>query len=260
MGVLQELARHGGEGLMPSLPSVELTDVSLAYQMAQNRAGTAKEYMINLLKRQVVYDRLWALTDVSMTVDPGEVIGVVGPNGAGKSTLMKLLAGVLHPTEGRVIVRGSVAPLIEVSGGLNQELTGRENIVLLGTLLGRDPKEIRERVDAIAEWADLTEFLEVPVRAYSTGMMARLAFAIATDVKPDVLIVDEVLSVGDESFRGRSLDRIKYLMSGGTSVVMVSHSLSMVEDLCERAIWLQRGHVKASGPVSDVVAAYRASV
>jgi ABC-type polysaccharide/polyol phosphate transport system ATPase subunit len=260
MGVLEELAEHGGQVVTQAPIPVEVRGASLAYQMARNRAGTAKEYAINLLKRQVVYDELWAVNDVSMTVERGEVVGIIGPNGAGKSTLMKLLAGVLHPTQGRVIVRGSVAPLIEMSGGMNQELTGRENIVLLGTLLGRNPTEMRLRVDPISEWAGVEEFLDVPLRAYSTGMKARLAFAIATDVKPDVLIVDEVLSVGDESFRGRSLDRIGYLMDGGTSVVMVSHGLSMVEDLCERAIWLDRGHVKASGPVSDVVSAYRASV
>ena len=232
----------------------------MAYQMARNRASTAKEYAINLLKRQVVYDELWALNDVSFDVRRGEVVGIVGANGAGKSTLMKVLAGVLHPSAGRVIIRGSISPMIEVSGGMNQELTGRENVVLLGTLLGRSPKEMSRRADEIGEWAGIEDFLGVPIRGYSTGMKARLGFAIATDVKPDVLLVDEVLSVGDEEFRSKSLERIQFLMDGGTSVVMVSHALPMIEKLCEKAIWLDHGFVKATGPSEDVVAAYKASV
>ena len=239
---------------------IEITNVSMAYQMARNRATTAKEYAINMLKRQVVYDELWALNDVTFDVKRGEVLGVIGANGAGKSTLMKVLAGVLHPTAGRVQVRGSLSPMIEVSGGMNNELTGRENIVMVGTLLGRPPKEMNNRIDAIGEWAGLTDFLGVPLRGYSTGMKARLGFAIATDVKPDVLLIDEVLSVGDEEFKGRSLKRIEYLMDGGTSVVMVSHALPMIEKLCEKAMWLDHGFVKATGPSQDVVVAYKASV
>jgi ABC-type polysaccharide/polyol phosphate transport system ATPase subunit len=213
-----------------------------------------------MLKRQVVYDELWALDGVTFDIRRGETLGVIGPNGAGKTTLMKVLAGVLHPTEGRVIVRGSVAPMIEVSGGLNPELTGRENIILLGTLLGRAPGAMRERVDAIAEWSGVVDFIDVPLRGYSTGMRARLGFAIATDVKPDVLLIDEVFSVGDEAFKSKSLERIDHLMSGGTSVVLVSHALNTIADVCESAIWLDRGHIKEIGPAEDVVAAYRGSV
>ncbi len=232
----------------------------MAYQLARHRTGTAKEYVINLLKRQIIYDKLWALNDVTFEVMPGEVVGIVGANGAGKSTLMKVLAGVLHPSQGRVIVRGTVSPMIELSGGMSMDLTGRENIVLNGTLLGRDSKEMEERVIPLAEWAGLTEFIDVPMRGYSTGMAARLGFAVATDVKPDVLLIDEVLSVGDEAFRAKSLERIGYLMDGGTSVVMVSHSLQMVEKFCERAMWFDRGYVKASGDSKEVIAAYRASL
>ena len=241
-------------------PSIEVRDVSMAYQLARHRSGTAKEYVINLLKRQIVYDKLWALNDLSFDVMPGEIVGIIGANGAGKSTLMKVLAGVLHPTRGRVIVRGRVSPMIELSGGMSMDLTGRENIVLNGTLLGRESKEMEERVIPLAEWAGLTEFIDVPMRGYSTGMAARLGFAVATDVKPDVLLIDEVLSVGDEAFRKKSLERINYLMDGGTSVVMVSHSLQMIETLCERAMWFDRGYVKASGHSRDVVEAYRSSL
>ena len=239
---------------------IEVTDVRLAYQLARNRAGTAKEHLINLMKRQVVYDKLWALDGVTLDVGRGEVFGIIGPNGAGKSTLLKCIAGVLHPTTGRVIVRGSVAPMIEVSGGMNPDLTGSENIVLLGTLLGRPPAEMRQRLDEIAEWAGLAHMMDVPIRAYSTGMRARLGFAINTDRKPDVLLIDEVFSVGDEAFKKKSLERIKYLMDGGTSVVIVTHALKTVVDLCDRAIWLDLGHIKEQGPPEDVVAAYRGSI
>lgn len=232
----------------------------MAYALAKHRAGTAKEHVINMLKRQVVYEQLWALNDLSFEVMPGEVVGVIGANGAGKSTLMKVLAGVLHPTQGRVIVRGRLSPMIELSSGMNMEQTGRENIVLNGTLLGREAKDMEDKAEELAEWAGLTDFLDVPMRGYSTGMVARLGFAVATDVKPDVLLVDEVLSVGDEAFRTKSRERIEYLMDGGTSVVMVSHSMSMIENMCERAMWLDRGYVKASGPSADVVAAYLASL
>lgn len=244
---------------MSELP-IEVTDVRLAYRLARNRAGTFKEFAINLLKRQLVYEQLWALDDVTFSVRPGEVFGVVGPNGAGKSTLMKALAGVLPPTSGRVIVRGIVSPMIEVSGGINPEMTGRENIVLLGTLLGREPAEMRERTAEIAEWSGLTDFMNVPVASYSTGMRARLMFAVATDVKPDVLLVDEVLAVGDESFRKTSLTRIEDLMAGGTSVVLVSHSLSTVMRYADTAMWLDHGRVKAMGPPKEVVEAYQGSV
>ena len=239
---------------------IEVTDVRLAYRLARNRAGTFKEFAINLLKRQLVYEELWALDGVTFDVRRGEVFGVVGPNGAGKSTLMKALAGVLPPTSGRVLVREVVSPMIEVSGGMNQELTGRENVVLLGTLLGREPGEMRERTAEIAEWAGLTDFLNVPVQSYSSGMKARLAFAVATDIKPDVLLVDEVLAVGDEAFRRRSLERIEELMAGGTSVVLVSHNLGTVVKYADTAIWLDHGRVKAMGPAKEVVEAYQGSV
>jgi ABC-type polysaccharide/polyol phosphate transport system ATPase subunit len=239
---------------------IEVTDVRLAYRLARNRAGTFKEFAINLLKRQLVYEQLWALDDVTFSVGPGEVFGVVGPNGAGKSTLMKALAGVLPPTSGRVIVRGIVSPMIEVSGGINPEMTGRENIVLLGTLLGREPAEMRGRTAEIAEWSGLTDFMNVPVASYSSGMRARLMFAVATDVKPDVLLVDEVLAVGDEAFRRTSLQRIEDLMAGGTSVVLVSHSLSTVMRYADTAMWLDHGRVKAMGPAKEVVEAYQGSV
>jgi ABC-type polysaccharide/polyol phosphate transport system ATPase subunit len=240
--------------------AIEVTNVRLAYQLARNRAGTAKEHVISLLKRQVIYDELWALDGVSFELRRGEVLGIIGPNGAGKSTLLKVLAGVLPPTDGRVIVRGSVAPMIEITGGMNPELTGMENILLLGTMLGRTPAEMRERVPEIAQWAGLSDMLDAPMRAYSSGMKARLGFAINTDRKPDVLLVDEVFSVGDEAFKAKSRIRIDNLMRGGTCVVIVSHSLPIIKELCDKAIWLDHGHVKEHGPPEEVVEAYRGSV
>lgn len=219
-----------------------------------------KEFAINLLKRQVVYETLWALDDVSFEIAQGEVFGVVGPNGAGKSTLMKILAGVLPPTSGRVVVEGLVSPMIELSGGMNPEMTGRENIVLFGTLLGREPSLMRERIRPIAEWAELTEFLDVPLRNYSTGMYTRLGFAIATDVLPEVLLVDEVLSVGDENFKRKSTAKIRDLMDGGTTVVLVSHSLPTMRKMADRVMWLDHGRMKLIGETMEVVTAYEDSV
>lgn len=239
---------------------ISVMNVVLGYRMARDRAGTIKEFSINLLKRQVVYETLWALDDVSFEVAKGEVFGVIGPNGAGKSTLMKVLAGVLPPSNGRVVVKGLVSPMIELTGGINPEMTGRENIVLFGTLLGRDPAYMRERIGPISEWAELADFLDVPLRNYSTGMYSRLAFAVATDVHPDILLVDEVLSVGDENFRRKSTARIGELMEHDATVVLVSHSLPTVRDMADRVLWLDHGRMKMLGPADDVVAAYKDSI
>ncbi len=238
-------------------PPIEVHDLGLEYRMSKDRATTAKEFVISLLKKQVVYESLQAVDNVSLVVPKGAIFGIVGPNGAGKSTLLKVLAGVLPPTTGRVIVRGSVSPMIEVSGGINPEMSGRENIVLLGTLLGRAPAKMRERLPEVAEWAGLTDFMDVPVRSYSSGMRSRLGFAVATDVKPDVLLIDEVLAVGDEAFRKKSLDRIDELMNGGTTVVMVSHSLGVIRDMADQVMWMDHGRVKMIGDPKEVTDTYK---
>jgi ABC-type polysaccharide/polyol phosphate transport system ATPase subunit len=241
-------------------PAIEVQGASLAYRLSHSKAGTAKEFIIQLMKRQVRYEKLWAIRDVSFKVSDGEVFGVVGPNGAGKSTLMKMLARVLPPTEGRIVVHGSVAPMIELGAGFNTELTGFENIVMYGTLLGRKPQFMRERARVIADWADLTDYLDVPIRSYSTGMLARLGFSVATDTEPDVLIVDEVLAVGDAAFQIRSLERIEKMIAEETSVVLVSHDLDTVREIADRAIWLDHGRVMAAGDPETVVGQYEASV
>ncbi len=237
-------------------PIVEVQRLGLTYRLAHNSASSAKEFAIRLVKRQVSYERLQALDDVSFTVARGEVFGVVGHNGAGKSTLLKILARVLPPTSGRVVVRGMVAPMIELGAGFNGEMTGRENIVLYGALLGREPRVMQQRAEAIADWAGLHSFLDVPVRSYSTGMVARLGFGVATDAKPDLLIVDEVLSVGDQEFQTRSSARIAEMMSGGTSVVLVSHALETVRELAHRVLWLDHGRAKMLGKAAEVIDSY----
>jgi ABC-type polysaccharide/polyol phosphate transport system ATPase subunit len=242
------------------LPLIDVRDASLSYQMAHDRAGTIKEFTMQFLRRQLRTEQFFALTDVSFDVRRGEVFSLIGPNGAGKTTLMKIVARVLPPTSGRVIVRGVVAPMISLGAGFNPELAGSENIILFGTLLGRNPDEMRERAPGIAQWAELTEFMDVPIRSYSSGMLARLGFAVAADVNPDVLVVDEVLAVGDESFQRKSAARMQSLMSGGTAVLLVSHDLPTVVKLSNRVMWLDHGRVKALGDPAEVVAAYRGSV
>lgn len=235
---------------------VEVHDVSLAYRLSHSTPTTFKEFAIRMAQRQVKYEKLWALDGVSFHVDAGETVGIVGPNGAGKSTLMKVIARVLPPTGGRVIVRGTVAPMIELGAGFNAELTAFENIVLYGTLLGRDSDRMRERAAEIADWAGLSEFLDVPIRSYSSGMLARLGFSVATDVHPELLVVDEVLSVGDAAFQKKSRERIERMMEEGAAIVLVSHDLDTVREISQRALWLDRGRVKLLGDPDEVIGAY----
>jgi ABC-type polysaccharide/polyol phosphate transport system ATPase subunit len=240
-------------------PLIEVDHVSLAYTLNRDRAGTVKEFAFQLLKRQVTAERFLAVDDVSFQVNRGETVAMIGRNGAGKTTIMKVVARVLPPTDGRVIVRGVVAPMIALGAGFNHELNAIENIVLFGTLLGRDPDDMRERAKSIGEWAELTDFLDVPIRSYSSGMMARLGFAVAADVEPDVMVVDEVLSVGDESFQRKSFEKMQALMKGGTAVLLVSHVLDKVLEVADRVIWLQKGRIQMAGDPEEVVEAYRES-
>ncbi len=238
---------------------IEVSDVTLRYRLDRNNVGSVKEAAVRFIKRDYSYESILALDGLSFSVEPGEIFGVVGPNGAGKSTLMKIIARVLPPTSGRVIVRGSVAPMIELGAGFNPEFTARENVIIYGALLGRDPKHMRERVDAIVEWAGVADFVDIPVRTFSSGMKGRLAFSVATDIEPDILLVDEVLAVGDQAFRKKSIARMESLILGGASVVLVSHALPLVRRLCERVMWIDSGRVKMVGPAQEVVDAYEAS-
>jgi ABC-type polysaccharide/polyol phosphate transport system ATPase subunit len=241
-------------------PAIEVHDAALVYRLARNRSPSLQEHVFSLLKRQVTYEQLWALNGVSLAVARGELLVVIGPNGAGKTTLLKLIGRVLPPTSGRVVVRGLVAPMIELGAGFNAELTGLENIMLYGAILGHDLGYLRRHADAIAEFARLEEFMDVPLRCYSSGMLARLAFAIATEGRPDVLLVDEILAVGDEAFRHKSEERIERVMGEGTAVVLVTHALQMASALADRAIWLDHGRIMATGLPDDVITAYCDSV
>ena len=241
----------------PGTP-IDVSDVTLRYRLDRNNVGSVKEAAVRLIKRDHSYESILALDGLSFTVEPGEIFGVVGPNGAGKSTLMKIIARVLPPSSGRVIVRGSVAPMIELGAGFNPEFTARENVVIYGALLGRDPKDMRDRVEAIVEWAGVSDFVDIPVRTFSSGMKGRLAFSVATDIGPDILLVDEVLAVGDQAFRKKSIKRMEELILGGASVVIVSHALPLIRRLCERVMWIDSGRLKMIGPTAEVVDAYEA--
>ncbi len=233
-----------------------LEGVSVRYRVPQERIGTFKEYTIRLVQRRVRNNEFWALRDVNLQVHRGEVLGIIGRNGAGKSTLLKVMARVLRPTEGRVWIRGHVAPLLEFQAGFHPELTGRENVFLNGTLLGSTRRQMEARLEQIIDFAELHEFIDAPIRTYSSGMIARLGFAIATDVAPDILIVDEVLSVGDEGFRRKSSQRMEEFRQRGTTILLVTHSLEVVRSMCTRAIWLEHGVIRASGAPDNVVDAY----
>ena len=239
---------------------VEATDISLAYRRTRHRVSSLKQTAIDTINRRMAYEEFFALRNISFNIARGETVSVIGRNGAGKSTLLKVIARVLPPTKGRVIVRGHVAPMIELGAGFNPELTGAENIVLYGTLLGRTPKEMRARIEGIADWAGLTEHLDIPIRAYSSGMTARLAFATATDVTPDLLLIDEILSVGDADFREKSATRTLEMMNSGCAVLLVSHDLEAVERMSTRAIYLSDGAEKVVGAPNEVVEAYLADV
>jgi ABC-type polysaccharide/polyol phosphate transport system ATPase subunit len=238
-------------------PAVALTGVTVRYRVAAESILSLKEYAIRKLRGRMDHGELLALRDVSLAVRPGERVGIIGPNGAGKSTLFRVIARVRRPNEGRVVVRGRVAPLLELGLGFHAELTGRENVILHGTLLGRSRADMTERMDRIAEFAELEAFLDTPIRKYSTGMVARLAFAAATDVDPDVLLVDEALAVGDERFRAKCHARMAGFRDRGKTFLLVSHLLDEVRETCTRAVWLAEGRIERDGPAVEVCDAYR---
>jgi ABC-type polysaccharide/polyol phosphate transport system ATPase subunit len=238
-------------------PVIALDGVSVHFRVPHERIATLKEYAVRVASRRVRYEEFWALRDVSLTVEEGEVFGLIGRNGAGKSTLLKVVARVLRPTAGRVRVRGQVAPLLEFGAAFHPELTGRENVFLNGTLLGRSRRQLAESFERIVEFAELIEFIDAPLRTYSSGMVARLGFAIATEIRPDVLILDEALSVGDTDFQAKCTGRIREFRTAGTTIVLVSHQMTYVTETCTRAAWLDHGAVKALGPAAEVVRAYR---
>ena len=234
-----------------------LDNISVRYRTPTERYATFKEYAIRWLQRKVKSTSFWALQDVSFSVYKGEVFGLIGQNGAGKSTLLKLVSRVLRPTGGRICVRGRVAPLLELGAGFHPELTGRENIYLNGAMFGFNRREMDEKFPRIVEFSELHDFIEAPLRTYSSGMWARLGFAVAVDAEPDILILDEILSVGDEAFQKKCISRIEKFREHDVTILVVSHSTQMIESMCQRAAWLDHGKLKLVGNASEVVQAYR---
>jgi ABC-type polysaccharide/polyol phosphate transport system ATPase subunit len=236
---------------------IELQNVSVRYRVPHERIESFKEYAIRRLQRRIVHDEFWALRGVSLQIQRGEVLGIIGRNGAGKSTLLKVVARVLHPTTGRVIVRGRVAPLLEFGAGFHPELSGRENIFLNGALLGFTKKQMAEKCGRIVDFAELGDFIDAPLRTYSSGMIARLGFAIAADVKPDILIVDEVLSVGDEAFQHKSAARMNEFREQGATILLVTHNMATMQKMCQRAMWLDHGTMRLVGTAQMVAEEYQ---
>ena len=227
--------------------------------MTYDRIQSIKEYVVQLLRRKIKYEEFWALKNVSFEVERGEVVGIIGHNGAGKSTLLKVISGILKPTGGSLEVHGNVVPMLELGSGFDHDLTGRENIFLNGSILGYSEKYLKEKYEQIVEFSELGKFIDVPIRNYSSGMLMRLAFSIATVVQPEILIVDEILAVGDAAFQEKSKARMLELMSGGTTVLFVSHSLEQIREMCDRVIWLEHGQIKAIGATKEICDAYEAS-
>ena len=230
--------------------------VSMKFNLSSEKFDNIKEYFIKTIKKQVSYDEFWALNDITFEVERGDSVALIGLNGSGKSTMLKTIAGVLKPTNGKVTVRGTTAPLIELGAGFDMDLTARENVFLNGAILGYDRKQMEGFYDDIVDFAELREFMDVPVKNFSSGMVSRLAFAIATIGTPDILIVDEVLSVGDHRFQQKCQERIQQMRKGGTTILFVSHSISQVLEVCNKVVWLEKGHLKMQGDAEEICKIY----
>lgn len=237
--------------------AIELEGVGVKFRLMHERISTLKETVINLLRgRRYVREDLWALRGVDLQVEEGSTVGVVGRNGSGKSTLLRVVAGVMEPTEGEVSVRGEVSSLLELGAGFDPELSGTDNVYLSGSLQGIPRRVLEERFPEIVAFSGLESFIDVPVKSYSAGMYVRLAFAIATEIDPDVLLIDEILTVGDEAFQGKCLERIREFREGGKTLLIVSHAAELLKDLCDRLVFLDGGRLKADGEPGEVIEAY----
>lgn len=236
---------------------ISVKNVTMNFNMPREKVDNVKEYIIRKLKRKISFDKFTALDNVSIDIEKGEVVGIIGLNGSGKSTLLKLISGILKPSEGEIVTNGTISPLIELGAGFDMELTTRENIFLNGSVLGFERSFIREKYDEILDFAELRDFENVAIKNFSSGMVARLGFSIATLVKPDILIVDEILAVGDFLFQQKCEKRIADMMSGGTTVLIVSHSIEQIERLCSRIMWLDKGKVRMIGDTVTVCEQYK---
>lgn len=235
---------------------LEVSHISMCYRMAEDKIDSLKEYIVKMLQGKLKYTRFLVLDDICFSVKKGEVVGIIGRNGAGKSTLLKIVSGVLMPTAGHVTANGNIVPMLELGAGFDFELSGRENIFLNGAILGYDKNFLENKYEEIVNFSELGKFIEMPLRNYSSGMLARLAFSIATVVNPEILIVDEILSVGDTGFQNKSRARMMELMGGGTTVLFVSHSLRQIREMCSRVIWLENHKIHMIGDTTIVCNAY----
>ncbi len=235
---------------------INVQDVTMRFNLAQEKTDTLKEYILKLLKGKLYFNEFKALEDISFQVKRGESVALIGANGSGKSTLLKIIAGVLYPSKGAVEINGSIAPLIELGAGFDWDLTARENIYLNGAVLGFDRQFMNEHFEEIVNFAELWDFIDVPVKNFSSGMIARLGFSIATIVSADILVVDEILAVGDFRFQQKCHERMEKMISGGTTLLFVSHDANQVRRLCQKAIWLNHGKIQRIGPSAEVCEAY----
>jgi len=237
--------------------TIVVDNVSMRFNLASERVDSLKDLLIKKIKLQSVsFDEFWALNNISFTVDKGESCALIGANGSGKSTMLKIISGILTPTKGSVEVNGSIAPLIELGAGFDYELTGRENIFLNGAILGYSKKLMLEKYDEIIDFSELRDFIDVPVKNYSSGMIARLGFSIATMVKPEILVVDEILAVGDQAFQDKCHKRLEAMMNSGTTVLLVSHSAADIKRICQKAVWIDRSHLRFVGDVDEALQLY----
>ncbi|MGB5064734.1 MAG: ABC transporter ATP-binding protein [Candidatus Competibacter sp.] len=237
--------------------AIQLDNVTVRFRIPHEKIPTLQEYAIRWLKRRSVsFTDFNALNNISFSIKQGETVGIVGANGAGKSTLLKVISRVIRPTQGRVFLRGRIAPLLELGAGFDYEMTGRENIFLNGAVLGFSRKDMATRLNRIVEFSGISDFIDAPIRTYSSGMVARLGFAVATDIQPEVLIIDEVLSVGDAEFQQKSSARISKYRNNGSTILIVSHNSTSIKKLCDRVIWLDRGSIKMVGNANDIVDQY----
>ncbi|WRS27297.1 ABC transporter ATP-binding protein [Oscillospiraceae bacterium MB08-C2-2] len=235
---------------------IDVKNVSMQFRLAGDRIMSLKEFITAKLGRKLTYREFWALKDVSFEVFQGEVLGIIGRNGSGKSTLLKVISGILNPTQGTSVCGGNIVPMLELGSGFDMDLTGKENIFLNGAILGYSEEFLKSEYEKILEFSELGQFIDVPIRNYSSGMLMRLAFSIATVVNPQILIVDEILAVGDEAFQKKSRDRMMQLMSGGTTVLFVSHNLSQIKKMCDRVLWLDQGRVRMLGLTEEICDQY----